>query len=55
MKKAHSTQKASYNLENREDNKEHVTSSDIIVLLPDSPLELRKKEASKPLYLTRYE
>lgn len=27
----------------------------ILILLDESPRELRKKEASKPLYLTRYE
>jgi hypothetical protein len=28
---------------------------EVTVLLTDSPLEIRKREASKPLYLTRYE
>jgi hypothetical protein len=31
------------------------TDSLTSVLLADSPLDLRKREASKPLYLTRYE
>jgi hypothetical protein len=34
---------------------EEELSLEVIVLLPDSPLELRKLEASKPLYITRYE
>jgi len=37
-------------------NREHLKEgSKTLVSLKDLPLELRKKEASKPIYLLRYE
>ncbi len=34
---------------------EYLLGSGIVISLKESPRELRKKEAGKPLYLTRYE
>jgi hypothetical protein len=34
---------------------EYLLGSAIVISLNESPRELRKKEAGKPLYLTRYE
>jgi hypothetical protein len=40
---------------NKSVDEEYLLGSGIVISLKESPRELRKKEAGKPLYLTRYE
>jgi len=37
------------------EKEEKAPSLEIVISVAESPMELRKREASKPLYLTRYE
>jgi hypothetical protein len=54
-KKTSSARKESVSPLSQSGKQEEEFTLEVIVLLPDSPVELRKREASKPLYLTRYE
>ena len=49
------TDEDTYSVEKRESAEEHLTVTVDYVSLKDMPLEERRKQAQKPLYLTRYE
>jgi len=54
-KKTSVTRKESSSLLNQKSKQKEEAGMELTVFLKDSPLEMRKQEASKPLYLTRYE
>lgn len=55
MKKSCITTKEAEEILTEPKHGEDLLSTGIVISLNESPRELRKKEASKPLYLTRYE
>jgi hypothetical protein len=54
-KKTSLARKESSSLLSQKNKQKEEPDLEVTVLLTDSPLEMRKREASKPLYLTRYE
>jgi hypothetical protein len=55
MKKSCITTKEAEGILTESKHGEDLLNTGIVISLDESPRELRKKEASKPLYLTRYE
>ncbi|HYB68709.1 MAG TPA: hypothetical protein VEC97_04105 [Candidatus Acidoferrales bacterium] len=55
MKKTSLARKESSSLLSQNNKQKEETYLEVTVLPEDSPLETKKREASKPLYLTRYE
>ncbi len=55
MKKSCITRKEPEQILTESKHADNLLSAGIVISLNESPRELRKKEAGKPLYLTRYE
>jgi hypothetical protein len=55
MKKSCITRKEPEQILTESKHEDNLLSTGIVISLNESPRELRKKEAGKPLYLTRYE